>query len=72
MNWSYHPQTTEFDAWVKIRYNMTHKKAHVSICNEIADIEFYEPVNSVTNGQSCVIYDLEDKHLIGGGFIARN
>ena len=72
LNWSYHPQTTEFDAWVKIRYNMPHKKAHVSICNEIADIEFYEPVNSVTNGQSCVIYDLEDKHLIGGGFIARN
>ena len=72
LNWSYHPQTTEFDACVKIRYNMPHKKAHVSICNEIADIEFYEPVNSVTNGQSCVIYDLEDKHLIGGGFIARN
>ena len=51
---------------------MSHKKAQVSVCGEIAVIEFYEPVNSVTNGQSCVIYDLEDKHLIGGGFIERN
>ena len=72
LNWCYPLQNTEFDAWVKIRYNMSHKKAHVSVCGEIAVIEFYEPVNSVTNGQSCVIYDLEDKHLIGGGFIERN
>ena len=72
LNWSYPLQKVEFDAWVKIRYNMPHKKAHVSVFDGFADIEFYEPVNSVTNGQSCVIYDIDDKHLIGGGFIVRN
>ncbi len=71
-NWSYPLQKTEFDAWVKIRYNMPHKKAHIRICEGFVDVDFFEPVNSVTNGQSCVIYDLEDKHLIGGGFIVKN
>lgn len=62
-------RSAEFDAWVKIRYNMPHKKAHVRLFNDFADIEFDEPVNSVTRGQSGVIYDLNDKHLIGGGII---
>lgn len=72
LNWSYPIQKREFDAWVKIRYNMPHQKAHVSVFDDFVDIEFFEPVNSVTNGQSCVIYDLNDMHLIGGGFIVRN
>lgn len=72
LNWSYPIQKREFDAWVKIRYNMPHQKAHVSVFDDFVDIEFFEPINSVTNGQSCVIYDLNDKHLIGGGFIVRN
>lgn len=70
INWSYPLQRQEFDAWVKIRYNMPHKKAHINIYGDFCDIEFYEPVNSVTRGQSCVIYDLDDKHLLGGGFIS--
>lgn len=60
---------TEFDAWVKIRYNMPHKKAHIRLFDDFADIEFDEPINSVTRGQSGVIYDFNDKHLIGGGII---
>lgn len=71
LNWSYPLPQKEFDAWVKIRYNMPHKRAHIRVFDEFADVEFYEPVNSVTNGQSCVIYDIDDKHLIGGGFIVR-
>lgn len=66
---SYIPEKTEFDAWVKIRYNMPHKKAHVRLFDGFADIEFEEPVNSITRGQSGVIYDLNDKHLLGGGII---
>ena len=66
---SYMPEKREFDAWVKIRYNMPHKKAHVRLFEGFADIEFDEPVNSVTRGQSGVIYDLNDKHLIGGGIV---
>lgn len=69
LNFTYELKNKDFDAWVKIRYNMQHKKAHVRVFDNFADIEFYEPVNSVTRGQSCVIYDLEDKHLIGGGII---
>ena len=69
LNLTYTPEKTEFDALVKIRYNMPHKKARVRIFDNFADIEFYEPVNSITRGQSGVIYDLEDKHLIGGGIV---
>ena len=70
VNWSYEPKTNEFDALVKIRYNMPHKKARIKI-GETVSIEFYEPVNSITNGQSGVIYDIKDGHLIGGGFVKR-
>ena len=69
LNFSYPLKEDEFDAMVKIRYNMHHKKAHIRIINECADISFYEPVNSVTSGQSCVFYDLNDMHLIGGGIV---
>lgn len=71
LNFSYPLQTQEFDAWVKIRYNMEYKKARVRVYNDFADIEFYEPVNSVTAGQAGVIYDLNDKHLIGGGVVIK-
>ena len=60
----------EFDAMVKIRYNMNAKKAHIKLFDNFADIKFYEPVNSVTSGQAGVIYDLNDGHLIGGGVVA--
>lgn len=69
INLTYEIQNKEFDAFVKIRYNMPHKKAHIRLFEDFADIEFEEPVNSVTKGQSCVIYDISDKHLIGGGII---
>ena len=69
LNFSYPIKNKNFDALVKIRYNMPHKKAHVKIFDNHAEIEFYEPINSITHGQSCVIYDINDKHLIGGGII---
>ncbi len=59
----------EFDGMVKIRYNMTAKRAHIKLYDKFADIKFYEPVNSVTSGQAGVIYDTEDGHLIGGGVV---
>ncbi len=71
LNFSYPFNSTEFDAYVKIRYNMNPKKAHIRIINECADVSFYEPINSVTSGQSCVFYDLNDMHLIGGGIVLR-
>lgn len=68
LNFSYPLKEKEFDAMVKIRYNMQAKKAKVTILDDVAEINFYEPVNSVTPGQSGVIYDINDGHLIGGGF----
>lgn len=64
-------QQTEFDALVKIRYNMTAQKAHIKISQDKIIASFYEPVSSITEGQSLVIYDLNDKHLIGGGRIIK-
>ncbi len=69
LNLTYPVQKKEFEAWVKVRYNMDFKKANVKVFDNFIEIEFSEPVNSVTPGQSGVIYDLSDKHLIGGGII---
>lgn len=69
LNFSYPVTETEFDAMVKIRYNMQAKKAKVKILQDQAEIEFYEPINSITAGQSGVIYNIQDRHLIGGGYI---
>lgn len=69
LKFSYPIQEKEFDAMVKIRYNMQAKKAHIKILEDKAEIEFYEPVNSITAGQAGVIYDITDGHLIGGGWV---
>ena len=63
-------KSNEFDAMVKIRYNMQAKKVHVKFFEDYADITFYEPVNSLTPGQASVMYDFVDGHLIGGGVVA--
>lgn len=60
---------TTFDALVKIRYNMQAKKAKCTIVDDLIEIEFYEPVNSVTSGQAGVLYDINEKYLIGGGTV---
>ena len=69
LNLSYPITEKEFDANVKIRYNMPAQKAHVIISDDTAKMEFYKPVNSVTAGQAGVFYDLKDGHLIGGGTV---
>ena len=69
LSFSYPIESKEFDAYVKIRYNMPAQKAHIQIFDDIAEIEFYDSVNSVTAGQAGVIYDLNDGHLIGGGTV---
>lgn len=69
VNLTYPDCPQEFDAMVKIRYNMHSQKAHVKLNGTNADIEFYEPVNSITKGQAGVFYDINDGHLIGGGWV---
>lgn len=60
VNWS-----GEFDALVKIRYNMKAVRAKV-LDNKII---FDEPVSAITKGQACVLYDINDGHLLGGAII---
>ena len=69
VNLTYPDCPQEFDAMVKIRYNMHAQKAHVKLNGTNADIEFYAPVNSITKGQAGVFYDINDGHLIGGGWV---
>ena len=69
INWSYPQNKTEFDALVKIRYNMHSVKAQVKIDGNDALITFDEPVSAIAKGQACVLYDKNDGHLLGGAFI---
>lgn len=69
VTWSYPFSQTKFDGMVKIRYNMKAVKANIIIENGGTTVKFYEPVSGITPGQACVIYSLEDGHLLGGGFI---
>lgn len=64
-------ELSDFDANVKIRYNMSAQKARVKLDfeNNCGEINFYEPISAITSGQAAVFYDLNDKHLIGGGWI---
>lgn len=66
---SYPITEKEFDAMVKIRYNMHSQKAQIKILGNKAQINFYEPVSSITTGQAGVFYDINDGHLIGGGIV---
>ena len=69
VNLTYPDCPQEFDAMVKIRYNMQAQKAHIKLNGTNADIEFYAPANSITKGQAGVFYDINDGHLIGGGWV---
>lgn len=59
-----------FDADVKIRYNMPKVSAKIAKnSNGTYRIDFCEPVSAVTKGQAAVVYDKNDGHLIAGGWI---
>ena len=67
--WSYPQTKTEFEAFVKMRYNMDFVKSKIVVVDDGVYIYFSEPVSALTKGQACVIYDVKDKHLLGGGII---
>jgi len=64
-------EKTEFEAFVKIRYNMQAQKAQIKLNKEkqTGTVIFETPITAITPGQAAVFYDTEDKHLIGGGWI---
>lgn len=59
----------EFQAKVKIRYNMQKENALVKKINDKWVFEFEKPVYAVTKGQAVVVYDKVDSHLIAGGWL---
>ena len=67
--WNYPINEKEFEALVKIRYNMKAVPAKINIDNNFVNIKFYEPISGITPGQACVLYNKNDGHLLGGGFI---
>lgn len=69
INLSFPIETKEFDAMVKIRYNMPAQPAKIKIADDLITADFYEDINSVTAGQSLVMYDKNEGFLIGGGTI---
>jgi len=62
-------KNNDFDAMVKIRYNMSSQLAKVKINDNSLEINFYEPISAITRGQAAVVYDKNDGHLIAGGWI---
>ena len=68
IHWNYPQERTEFEALVKIRYNMKAVPAKI-ICGDNIQVRFSEPVSAIAKGQACVFYDKQDGHLIGGGMI---
>lgn len=66
--WSYPGKISEFEAMVKIRYNMKPVRAKI-YCKDKVCIEFQEPVAGIASGQACVLYDIHNGHLLGGNFI---
>ncbi|MBN2012356.1 tRNA 2-thiouridine(34) synthase MnmA [candidate division KSB1 bacterium] len=57
-----------FEAIVRIRYNDKGKPASIKLISEnIVRVEFHEPVQAVTPGQSAVFFD--DEQVLGGGII---
>lgn len=68
-NFSYPVKEKVFSALCKIRYNMSATKVNVKTNNTQTSIEFESPVSGIATGQACVLYDIKDGHLIGGGFI---
>lgn len=68
IQWSYPIDKKEFEALVKIRYNMNPIKAFIKIDKEI-EIIFNDKISAIAPGQACVIYDIENGSLLGGSFI---
>ena len=68
-NCSYPITKREITALCKIRYNMQATEVSVKLDESKTTIKFLSPVYGIAKGQACVLYDINDGHLIGGGFI---
>ena len=71
INWLAGEELMEKPLMAKVRLRSTQEEMPAKIIFDIkektAKIELLEPINSITAGQACVIYD--DAQLLGGGWI---
>lgn len=58
-----------FEAQIKVRYNMPKEMAKISRIDDGFLVRFEQPISAVTKGQALVIYDKGDGSLIGGAWI---
>ena len=72
VHWLIKPDVTNFDALVKIRYNMRAVKANIEVEEKSVKITFLEEVAGLTAGQACVIYDNNNGALLGGAIIYKS
>ena len=70
LNFNLHDKNfSDDEVLVKIHYNMQAVKANAIRENTTVKINFQEPVSGITCGQACVLYNINDGHLIGGSTI---
>ena len=72
MNWvSVSGITSGIELMARIRYLHKEVRAFVSpLNNDMVSVEFYEPQQAITPGQSVVFY--ENENVVGGGIIGGN
>ena len=68
IQWNYPINKSSFEVMVKISYNMKSVKARLD-CSNGYHLTFDEPVSGITPGQACVLYDIDNGHLLGGCFL---
>lgn len=71
LNWiSGKPPEKQFYALTKIRYNSPASLAQIEIIDDLsASVSFEEPQYAITPGQVVAFYSLDNKYLLGGGWI---
>jgi len=69
IHWNFDFKENSIRALIKIRYNMQAIEGTIIKQYEKWLVKFDKPVSAITKGQACVIYDINDGHLLGGAWI---
>jgi len=65
--------SSKFNSLVKVRYNSAPVLAQIEKIDENKfKVLFEKKLLSITPGQACVLYDLDNQYIIGGGWIEKS
>lgn len=59
-------ETRGIEGYLQVRAHHAPVRARAVVTKDSAEVEFFEPVDAVTPGQSAVLYDEEERVLFGG------